>query len=276
MKTALALFLFFAFSFESLAAPVSQDRAATAARRWLELTPSPMQRKAGTFEKISGYANAAGEPLFYVVDLQPAGFVVVAADDEIEPIIAFSHEDEFVGISGLPLFDLLQRDLEDRVQRLRTTARASLQTQPSSSQERTKWERLKPQTVQSAVGGREAASPVAPLPQTITPDDVRVAQLLSSQWNQAYIPDPNTPPYGIAVYNFYTPNNYRCGCVATALAQIMRYHKWPKTSVATTDSFACVVTAGSTYTIRATYYPGSDTNYNATTVDSMWTINNVP
>ena len=32
-------------------------------------------------------------------------------------------------------------------------------------------------------------------------------------------------------YNYYTPNNYLCGCPATALAQLMRYHEYPITGI---------------------------------------------
>ena len=50
--------------------------------------------------------------------------------------------------------------------------------------------------------------------------DVRVAPLVKTKWGQ-----------GNSVWNYYTPNNYVCGCVATAAAQIMKYFEWPKTSV---------------------------------------------
>ena len=49
--------------------------------------------------------------------------------------------------------------------------------------------------------------------------DVRVAPLLSTRWGQS----------GGAA-NYYTPNNYVCGCVALAGAQIARYWQFPKTS----------------------------------------------
>jgi hypothetical protein len=54
--------------------------------------------------------------------------------------------------------------------------------------------------------------------------DVRVAPFLQSQWSQA-----NSA--GGYCYNYYTPNHYPTGCVATAMAQLMRYHSWPSTGI---------------------------------------------
>ena len=56
-------------------------------------------------------------------------------------------------------------------------------------------------------------------------DDVRVAPLVETSWGQ-----------GVhlvqGAYNYYTPNHYVCGCVATAGAQIMRYWRFPTGAVA--------------------------------------------
>ena len=46
--------------------------------------------------------------------------------------------------------------------------------------------------------------------------DTEVAPMLTTQWDQ------NAP------YNALCPNGYPTGCVATAMAQVMNYHEWPK------------------------------------------------
>jgi len=56
-------------------------------------------------------------------------------------------------------------------------------------------------------------------------DDVRVMPILGSKWDQG---DVGARP----CYNYYTPNNYLCGCVATAMSQVMRFHEWPRGDVA--------------------------------------------
>ncbi len=58
-----------------------------------------------------------------------------------------------------------------------------------------------------------------------------VSPLLTSQWNQ-----------GAPYYNLCPVlNGYRCvtGCVATAMAQIMYYHKWPTGTVAKINGYTC-------------------------------------
>lgn len=50
--------------------------------------------------------------------------------------------------------------------------------------------------------------------------DTRVAPLVKTKWNQHEVCGSNC-------YNYYTPSNYYCGCVATAMAQLMRYHEYP-------------------------------------------------
>jgi hypothetical protein len=67
-------------------------------------------------------------------------------------------------------------------------------------------------------------------------DGQRVDAMLSSFWGQANTNGSS----GSACFNYYTPpgpagssSNYWCGCGATALAQLMRYHQWPATGVGT-------------------------------------------
>ncbi len=64
-------------------------------------------------------------------------------------------------------------------------------------------------------------------------DDVRVVPLVETSWGQG-------EHQVQGAYNYYTPNLYVCGCVATAGAQIMRYWRFPIAAVAA-GTFACAV-----------------------------------
>lgn len=83
------------------------------------------------------------------------------------------------------------------------------------------WALLKRHMMLKAAGGVAAKT----LGQTKTSaeniSDLRVAPLLASKWNQE-------KAGGKPCYNYYAPNNYPCGCVATAMGQVMRYHRWPE------------------------------------------------
>jgi|GEM_PF-6736051 len=54
--------------------------------------------------------------------------------------------------------------------------------------------------------------------------DLRVAPLVQSTWNQ-------TTEQGHNCYNYYTPDNYYDGCVATALGQLMRFWQFPTSGI---------------------------------------------
>lgn len=62
-------------------------------------------------------------------------------------------------------------------------------------------------------------------------DDMRVKPLVQSKWDQ-------TTAGGKKTYNLYTPNNWCCGCVATAMAQLMRFHRYPAAAIAP-QTFTC-------------------------------------
>ena len=54
--------------------------------------------------------------------------------------------------------------------------------------------------------------------------DVRIPPIVQSQWSQS-------TAQGQKCYNCYTPNGYVCGCVATALAQVLRHWQHPTAGI---------------------------------------------
>lgn len=65
-----------------------------------------------------------------------------------------------------------------------------------------------------------------------------MASFVRSKWGQST--DRSGNGYSHNYYNYYVPNKYPCGCVATAFAQTMRYFEFPNTSV-TPKTFTCKV-----------------------------------
>ena len=89
--------------------------------------------------------------------------------------------------------------------------------QRSSKRAFGKWMKLLADSNDSSVGKKSGGSI----------SDVRVTPLLQSTWGQDTV-------CGNACFNYYTPpygegnaNNYYCGCVATAMAQYMRFWQYP-------------------------------------------------
>ena len=201
-----------------VAAPVPKQNADQAARGWLRRNVMPMEaaisREAGPAE---AFQDADGCVLYYSIPLTPQGFVVLSADDRIEPVIAFSATGRFDSFPNNPLKDLLERDMQGRLEGAaqETFAEAGVPSGQSS-----KWQTLLEAGADLPVqddGGIQSAG-------LTSVSDVRVAPLLQSKWGQG-------GAAGGYCYDYYTPNHYVAGCVATAMAQLMRYHSWPTAGI---------------------------------------------
>ena len=190
-------------------------QAAEAVAGWLEVESRPLGTPLGdAVVDVTPYADRAGEVLFYVVSLEPAGFVIVAADDLIEPIVAYSASGSFDLSPDNPLGTLISRDLPVRMAVCRDSKVADGDLKETRKQRR--WRTLV-QSPQADAGGISLQSGEVV-------SDIRVAPLVQSRWSQSDV-------CGAYCYNYYTPNHYPCGCVATAVAQIMLYHRHPVEAV---------------------------------------------
>ncbi len=208
------------------------------AQAWVAANPKPMGAQLGReIESVETFTDANSQPIYYVVYLRPNGFVIVPADDEVEPVICFARAGCFDPSPDNPLGALVSRDLPGRVNAARTIqkmVRSGKAIQSFTQQEMDirhsgekafgKWSKL--------LNTADSCSVLAMSSGSIS--DVRVSPLLQSEWSQTTTCSSN------ACYNYYTPpnssgnvNNYPCGCVATAMAQYMRFWQYPTTSVGT-------------------------------------------
>jgi hypothetical protein len=150
-------------------------------------------------------------------------------------VICFAPSGTFEASESNPLGALVIHDIPNRVAMAR---RAGLGA-PGAKALVAKWREFE------AAGTNGSPSPEY----ASSISDVRVAPLTQTLWSQASAGD-----YGqVACYNYYTPpygagnlNNYYSGCVATAMAQLMYYYKYPTVSVGT-GSFLIQVNGVSQY-----------------------------
>ena len=227
----------------SLAEPVTSRQAEDAAAAWLRMDGRPLGAALGKqVKKVEAHRDAGGKVFCYSVQLEPNGFVIVAGDDAIEPVIAFSSSGSYNPSSFNPLGALVTKDLSRRAtESLASTAdapfdfaqdRKRLGPRAAGPKAVTKWRTLLGQASPSEASpdGIEAVS------------DPRVDPLVASKWGQS-------TESGNPTYNYYTPpgpdasvTNYPSGCVATAMAQLMRYHQYPSSGLGTpTPSFTIKV-----------------------------------
>ena len=156
----------------------------------------------GEFEPAT---KAAQDPAFYVVSRPEGGFVMVAGNDNVQPVLAFSFDNDFV-VEGMP------DNVRWWMQQYKDHVRSSVSATPAISEQWEKFEGTK-------------ADPVAPITEGVTDEFLNSR---TNEWNQ-------TNPA-----NFFCPNVTEqtqtsvCGCVALATAEIMA---WFGTSNPALDNF---------------------------------------
>lgn len=206
----------------ALARPTTPGQAQRLAQHWRAREGRPLGTPLGSQPKeIQTFRDSSGAILYYVIYLAPDGFVIIPGDDLVEPIIAFAPHGVFDPSEKNPLGALVSRDVPRRLTEARAEeAQAQARGVPlvptgHKREARRKWELLQ--------GEPPAATPPEAASRSSV-SDVRVAPLVQSHWDQLY-------DNGLLCYNYYTPYNYYCGCVATAISQIMYYFQWPTAGV---------------------------------------------
>jgi uncharacterized repeat protein (TIGR02543 family) len=205
-------------------APVSADTATSAVQGWLHQDRQPLGGQlSAKIKNTEAVKDANGEFLYYVVHLDPSGFVVLPADDLAEPIVAFSATGSFNASSGSAMAALVNRDMPRRMARARAGSRAV-----SGLKSRVKWRAF-------LAGSPNPPPDVEENGSIVVASQIRVAPFVQTLWSQTL--DASLQD---ACYNYFTPpgpngdtNNYPCGCIATALAQEMFYFQYPNTGVGT-------------------------------------------
>ena len=200
-----------AFAFGAQAAFVSSDTARSAARAWVLRGSGSFRASANVVvEKVSSH-EIGGDVSFYAVKMSGGGTVFVSGDTMVGPIIAFAPSSaDFSKIDkSSPLWALLQRDAAIRGL-----------GDPERAQEA--WGELLSDPAMTNGAGDAVPGHVNCVTEL---DDVRVRPLVQSRWNQGNVGDH-------PCFNRFTPvlsdgKNAVCGCVATAMAQLMRYHRFP-------------------------------------------------
>ena len=177
---------------------ISQQTAQTVAINFFKAQVPSANNLTSTLNYT--HTEADGSVDFYVFDMSPAiGFVIVSADDNSKPIIAYSTESHFnanaplVGVSNW---------INSAAKKIRF---AVVNNTLPDAHIRNLWSTY---TGNHIVSARSAAVTIGPL--------------LTTVWNQE--------PYYNSLCPFNVTDNQRCvtGCVATAMAQIMKYWNYPQ------------------------------------------------
>lgn len=164
--------------------------------------------------------SGSDDATFRLLRLEPAGWVMVAGEDTVTPVLAYSLEKEFNETAMPPQVRWLLKGYDRQV----TVARQE-KGKKAGEKEAELWQELNKEHTLFVEGQRAKGTNVGIPKRGIStrstfnsPSDYR-SPMLTTTWDQG---DP---------YNVSCPgtngSHTKTGCTATAMAQIMRYHGWP-------------------------------------------------
>ncbi len=128
-----------------------------------------------------------GEESFFIYGFEKGGFVIISADDHAIPVLGYSFNS--------PVSENIGSNIRYLFDCYNQEIKDVKSLKTKNEDIKSEWERLR--TIKLS-GEKKAVGP-----------------LLETTWDQL--------PY----YNQYCPSGAPTGCVATAMSQIMNYHKWP-------------------------------------------------
>lgn len=185
--------------------PVDMRTARKVAEKFINTNTKVPVRCANDLQLVTTYNISRGDTAFYIFNT-PNGFVIVAANDCATPILGYSNEGQF-DLNNIPI--QLQDYLQNFVEQIQYGIDNHFEADKKTAQE---WESVK-------TTGRL----------TCNRSNKTVEPLLTTEWGQG------------CGYNAMCPvdeNGVSCGhavtgCVATAMAQIMRYWSYPENGIGT-------------------------------------------
>ena len=200
MKRFLLVVIIATFTFSTLyAGSVDVRKAQRIGEKFMKESTSFRNRSVSS-ELVYTYSDAEGTPYIYIFNVGGAGFVAVSAEDRVKPILAYSTEGTFSADDIAPAFNYTIKSYTDDIQYIRKN---NIERLTDISEE---WTRVEKTGSVKAVRNSRT-----------------VPILLETLWNQNY------------PYNALCPEDdggngghVYAGCVATAMAQVMKYFNHPK------------------------------------------------
>ena len=165
--------------------------------------------------KIKGNPTAitqGNDTLVFIINLLPQGYIILSSNIAITPILGFSTEGDFnyTESSDNVLLQMIKMDMTNRLQIISNNYNATDTAINESIKNNKKyWQKLSGQ-----------------LPITKA-YDIQYGPLVKSVWGGVNCYNFYSNP--INVGNYYTPNHYSPGCVATSTSIVMNYFEWPPT-----------------------------------------------
>ncbi len=189
------------------ALPIDAETACKSAKSYLSLN----NEECGTLTLKQTLQSTSGITSIYVFNIDNRGFILVTADDELDPILGYSFSDFDAAMTNPAFREWMfcyQEDIAAVITERAETGKSTAEI-------------LNPEQVRNAVAEWTAIKNGDESFYN-TKSAKNVEKLVTTNWDQG------------AGYNNYCPTNSNgqhvvVGCVATAMAQVIHYHKYPRT-----------------------------------------------
>lgn len=235
---------------------VTPERAVNATSAWIARSNAPARLPTGEVRTFS----MNGTNAFHLVALRGGGWAAQPADDAAEPLLAFCLDEDaalpdtddgcpgwgfLAYCAGMDVLTSLHDDIygeeafengyvcgSDRPSFTITTSMAIPQktvryvpsAQKAASAQSLTWESIDAGTDVIDTGVTPAVRSKSGTKSATDQFDIRVPSFVKSRWGQS----KEQSKY---CFDYHTPNHSVCGCVATAMAQVMRHFEWPASNV---------------------------------------------
>ena len=199
MKRYLALFVILATGVTLFAAEISQQEAMEKARSFMQQRQGSTKAMSRAQLTLNMQQAEAKLQLLYAFNIEGGGYVIASGDDRTIPILGYSLTGS-IDAESMPdnMRSWLQSYADD----------ISLLSKSYTAPQQTKGIQLAP-----------------------------IMPLLQTTWYQLEPYDQMTPVYDGEKKASWKGKHSATGCVATAMAQVMYYHRWPQDATTTIPSY---------------------------------------
>jgi PKD repeat protein len=203
IRTMLAVIILFGSAGLTYSKTVPGDLARQVAlNAWTEKTPHASNTDNGSF--ISDFRvvqNNTGVPVYYIFNIAPGkGFIIIAADDRIEPILGWSEKGPYTDTNHPPAFDWFMSSIRKQAET------ALLQDDRAEQAVSRDWERYSS-------------------PGFVPVKSLDAGPLLQTTWDQDCFYNEQCPADAGASGSCF---HAYAGCGATSMAQILKYWSYPQ------------------------------------------------
>jgi hypothetical protein len=169
-----------------------------------------------SLKEIKVIFTSTGDTAAYIINYEENGFIIIAGDKRLHPILAFSSTNNFpTDFTQCPPASLVWLlSVKEKVEKLK---KSDAQLDPTIE---SSWQNVTTQQQQ----------PIDPPPNSCTDEYIQYGPLLSTAWGQTsgYNSQlPLGPTFGCMNLPYELNGHAYAGCVAVAMAQVIRYFQYP-------------------------------------------------